>query len=535
MHLRLTLFLTTSLTLLLATTGCRKVNQADAPIKLPPTQLASDCVLRLHWMGKHRLAVAASAYNFMRVWNLPESGRLEAQSLDKLAAYFCGGAAAKKDAQTAVRSLLDDALQSEGFLEIWRGSNETMQVVYALPQDDPQARVWHFNLAGVVSALTGAQPTMKAASWSARDPHSSRQIALARAGRWTVIGINSGNSTLWNETLVRIQRDGVPYVPRTEGSWVEVDLDANWAAHALGWKTLLTAGQPHITLAINGDGAHVLTTAQIHFATPQNLPLNPWHIPTNEIHDPLVSFTAGRGLDSWLAASEAGKRLTARPLPDQFYLWGPEGIPAQMALALRRPNAAAFAGSLLSELEQRANPWLADHHAGNISTTPTETGGIWNGLPLLTPFLTLPPGSGDDLLVGGTMTNAYQGTNTHSLVYPQPTLAELLSDISGRTNLIYFDWEQTGPRVESCLYLLQVLRVTFHTPQLPPDSAGMRWLGTVSPRLGNSTTTLTQAGPQDLVFTRRSSLGLTAFELHLVVDWLEAKDFPRTLRSLESP
>ena len=55
----------------------------------------------------------------------------------------------------------------------------------------------------------------------------------------------------------------------------------------------------------------------------------------------------------------------------------------------------------------------------------------------------------------------------------------------------------------------------------------MAWLKAVAPKLGNCATAVTQTGPDQLSFVRRSTVGFTAVELHALADWLESPQFPR--------
>jgi hypothetical protein len=103
------------------------------------------------------------------------------------------------------------------------------------------------------------------------------------------------------------------------------------------------------------------------------------------------------------------------------------------------------------------------------------------------------------------------------------------------TNLVYYDWELTGSRIEPCLYLGQVSRVVSRHPQLPLDSLSVSWLKTIEPRLGPCTTTIACTGTNELSFYRKSTAGFTGAELQLLADWLESPQFPHGLYSLLTP
>jgi hypothetical protein len=108
----------------------------------------------------------------------------------------------------------------------------------------------------------------------------------------------------------------------------------------------------------------------------------------------------------------------------------------------------------------------------------------------------------------------------------------MLEDLSAQTNLVCYDWELTAPRIESCLFDGQILRMALRHPPLPMDSASVNWLRTVKDRLGNSTTRIALTRPNQLTFDRTSTIGLTGAELNLLADWLESTQFPRGLYSL---
>src|SRR5437773_2398219 len=70
--------------------GCKKSTPADEssrPTQAQPSPLSPlpSSVSRIHWLGKKGLAAETNAAGFMKIWNMPESTRLEKQTLDKLA------------------------------------------------------------------------------------------------------------------------------------------------------------------------------------------------------------------------------------------------------------------------------------------------------------------------------------------------------------------------------------------------------------------------------------------------------------------
>src|SRR6266851_4839701 len=72
--------------------GCKKSEPADQASKpsggdhqSPIPNHQSQLTAHIHWLGKKRIAAETNAAGFMKIWNLPESAKIEAQTLDKLA------------------------------------------------------------------------------------------------------------------------------------------------------------------------------------------------------------------------------------------------------------------------------------------------------------------------------------------------------------------------------------------------------------------------------------------------------------------
>src|SRR5712672_380435 len=94
------------------------------------------------------------------------------------------------------------------------------------------------------------------------------------------------------------------------------------------------------------------------------------------------------------------------------------------------------------------------------------------------------------------------------------------------TNLVAYDWELTGPRLDDLLYITQLIRAAVHMPQLPTTSYFIPWFEAIALKLGNSGMTVTITASNQLSFVRTSTLGFSALELHFLADWLESPQFP---------
>ena len=107
----------------------------------------------------------------------------------------------------------------------------------------------------------------------------------------------------------------------------------------------------------------------------------------------------------------------------------------------------------------------------------------------------------------------------------KPLPPELFSRLATK-NLVLYHWEITAQRMPQFLNLSQFgLMVSSHK-QLEAESVAFKWLQRIGATLGNTDTEITQSGPAELAFTRKTPGGFTAVELFTLANWLEATNFP---------
>jgi hypothetical protein len=318
-----------------------------------------------------------------------------------------------------------------------------------------------------------------------------------------------------------------PASPATTNHWLEADLDLRRVSRALSLGWHLPEAWPRITATWTGNGELVRTTGELTFATPLDLQLEPWNIPTNLVRQPLVSFSALRGLGPWLARQEWLQHLQIDPVPDQFCAWASGPTPFLTFAATPLTNAASLLQALGPRVEAELNPWIASNAMGNVQATTIPTGLAWGGIPMFTPSIEATTTLSGDFLVGCV------GTSPSGAGKPAPP--ELFSQLMARPNLVYYDWEFTQAKLTHWVFLGQTARLALGLPQMVSENAGFGFLLAASPKLGNAGTEVIQNGPTSLSFIRNSHLGFTAVELHFLADWLESPAFPRGLRSVLAP
>jgi hypothetical protein len=537
--------------LLASSLGCNK--SALPPAVAPSPVTSPDTITRLHWLGLHHMAYEAGAFTTMRLWDMPETAAVEKQTLDKLSSapwrWLLGENQVTNLHSLLLRPLLDDVVQDECYLELRHPPNQPEELVFAIRLDDPRVGLWETNLANVFQSLTGTWPIAAGHhSWTLRRDQNPNLIEMSREGQWTLLGVAPKENSLLREIIGRIRHDPAPFGVMPANGWLEAEIDLKRLAGDPPRNPDHAGNLPKVSLSVSGDGAHVLEHGQLTFPEPLRIQFEPWTVPGNLNGESLNGFTAVRGFKPWLASLKPWTDLHIGPPPNQLCLWSPQNSPMQTYFCAPDNGRAdgradlpvglgpsSLVARLTGLLIGEANPWLASHGMGTFRQLTGSDGVVWLGLPLISPYIKSVPAGPNQLIIGAMLSNPGTQTNPPSALYYHPDSAELLRDLEAETNLVYFDWELTGPRVESSLDIGQALRLGLGYRQLPLDSSSLGWLYAIRYRLGNSTTRIARTSPNQLIFDRKSSIGLTGPELNLLADWLESPNFPRGLYSLPPP
>ncbi len=543
--------------------GCGKTGPAGSAGGSAP--LKAETIARIHWLGKERLSAETNAAYFMSLWRMPEAARLEAQTLDKLAAALTAANAKSPGRQqppspglstlnpqpstnNAFRILLEDVVLKESYLELQgAGTNGPAEVAFAIRLTPERAALWQTNLATALESLTGTRPTPTDSGWDltldTRHPTpDTRHFAFTRAGDWTIVSLITSpaagaqpstlNSQLSTAFAARIQRDHVPFVPGKTNYWLESDLDLARLGLLLGvpapvLSTLnpqLSTNSPLLSLRITGDGQNVRTAAELDFPHPLGLQLEPWNVPTNLVRDPLIGFMAIRGMRPWLASTRLWSDLGLGTAPNQAYFWAQHGLQRFHYLAMPSAEASNQVSKLGDLILSQVNPMIstAAMKLGTFHLRTNEPGVAWRGYPLLSPGLSF-TNFGDNPFILASFSPTSQ-TNA-------PAPAALFQQLYGTPDLVWYDWERTGECADTLGQLAQMARHLFSKARLT-HTAGIEWLIAASPKLGPAVTGIRAPGPNRLLVSRTSTVGLTGVELQVFIDWLESPEFPRGLHTL---
>ena len=477
------------------------------------------------------MANNSNAAKLRELWNLPETRRFVEQTLHKLAhaprTFYGERVAPAQDERGAalLRPLLDDLLLNESFLQVRGPADQTAEwtLLVRLPAD--RLPVWRAGLTelmrlwGMGAAATNTVEGF--AAWEVKGTDARARMRCVEAGQWLVLGIGRNDLPEVGEAARRIKGAGRP-IRVASDYWLQTELNLPRLVAALDLSPAIQ--WPHAELSVIGKGENLRSSVRMVFPEPVTGPLDPWNIPTNVINDPLVSFTAARGVSPWFRNCALLQQLGLTPAPNDVFLWAQgrkplqRDVPFQTFIAFPLKDAA----SKLQRAEDRAAPLLGTNWQRpgltQVSWLTNRHQLFWRGLPMITPFLRPAEYQGTELVVGGLFPPS-------PLTNPPP--AELLSQFSDQSKLVYYDWEIGEARLFQWRVMAQLFAVLANKPQFTTNTAGLPWLMAMEPKLGNTVTEITADSPKEWSLVRKSQIGFTGVELVALTRWLESIHFPR--------
>jgi len=520
------LFLALLLLLPLGGVGCRKkpssASGSNGP-KTPmvtPLPLDKDVIASFHWLGKKRISLLQDAIGPASIWNLPESSQLEAHILDKtaLAPWRLTGntnIALNDPAPQLSRSLLDDLLQEEWYLEVRRATNQSAALGLAIRLSADRATAWTNAWPAIVESLR---------QQSSNAPALLDHLDISSVPNWILVGIGQQQNPAIAAMKARLEREGRPFVAAQTNFWVEAHIDLAQFELKLPLPNL--SGASTIDLTLNGDGKDVLTRALFTFADPINLNLEHWNLPVQMIPTEPMGLTAINGIRPLLARSKIFAGLPEDSVPNQIFFWDRRGLPLQMFFAFPTKTAQ----QTFETLAPRFAEFLQSHPPpgmGSASINTTNSTFIWENFVFGSPFLHAVTNDGVPYVLGGFALP----TVTRSNRMP----AEIAAHIVNATNLLFYDLENTGQRLSHWRYLDDTWRIlsdVSHSPRIAPTSPSLVWIANCSSNLLFCTSELRLESPKTLTFARKSTIGLTSLEIDLLANWIEMPSFPLGFNTL---
>ncbi len=476
-------------------------------------------ILRAHFVGTEQLFAAPESAAFKEIWNVKSTAALRQEALTRFALLpsFWLGDALPKGASTHTnlfRPLLEDMLVRECYIEC----TAQPDFLLAIKVPDARARVWQTNLwQALASWKLGAPIAAKldgATGFESKRTGTPAVFRCMRAGEWVVVSASSGTFAREAEMLAAIKSNGRPAKPT--GAWL--DGDANLARFD-GWLPILANFEnlPIAHFSVSNRADFVRTYATLDFAKPHGWKSEPWQIPSNQIHEPLISFLAVRGIAPIIESFKPVRDLGLKPTPNQVIAWGYNTLPFQFNYAAPLPGATNQLKKALPKIEEAVMGPEHKRYVGDIGWETNRHQIVWRGLPLAIPQFGGLRDSGHEFLTMGLFPT-FRSTN-------KPP-AELYQALSGRDELVAFDFELTQFRIPHWRQLYQLTEIASRLAFASTNAPFQRWLLDATPKLGESVTEIRVTSPTQMTLVRKSSMGLTAGELTTLGRWLEATNFP---------
>lgn len=481
-----------------------------------------------HFIGTSALSQNPDAVRFKEIWGLPETVKFRDDVLQKLsrASYkFFGAGAANANQVALLRPLFDDLLTAESLMEL-RGAQKARPTLFlAARLSTERSRLWETNLQNLVR--TAKPPPIKidgANGWQAQA--GTNFLKFIRAEKWTVLVIGPELTPLQSDFLKRLKKQ---MTVASDKNWLEANVD--WP-QLNGWlqleKSPLKLARTEIQVSAKGE--NLRTTARIIYPEKIDWKFEPWRIPKELILDPLISFSAVQKIGLFLQRPIFPAQFASNPLTNQIFFWAQSQMPFQSYLAMPVKDATNTLKIFGPQLMTACNNDLQRREGGKLEVVSNRVDLVWQGLPVISPFLkpAKEKRSGAEFLLGGMFPVA---PNTN------PPPAELFAQISGRTDLIYYDWEVTQGRLAQWSMLCQLLPIFSKEPIVSTNAAlrdklapakmpELKWIGAIGSKLGNTITEVTYKSPTELNFVRKSHIGLNSIELILLSHWLAHPKFP---------
>jgi hypothetical protein len=435
--------------------------------------------LRWHFAGADglRSQTAAPALRLLLGnTNAAELGARLATNLTASAVDWVAGGKADPAAGTLARPLVEDLLAHESSGEVWRHPDGSTEVVLAVRITAERAPVWTEQFpkwmrplnSGSTGSTVGAENGWLFASSRSGSP-------VASAFRRRVLAIQASMTRL-------LELETAP------GTWPGINVAAVASNGAVRWSG--TFAQPGAAEA----------------------PILEWSYPTHLIRDPLIAFTAARGIaPGLLRAAGLGAFIEGEDI-GQLYLWSQPETPFSTYGVVHAGNPAR----LMSRVHDQIRPLYSTNGApgtrqGLVMYDPVHQILALSSAPLATPTLAGPT-NGQPGFVGLSLIGLQRSTN----LPPAELLAQLKTP-----GLVYYDWEVTSENVAHWSAGLQVKDISTGLRPPPGEGPGRRWLQETTAQIDNTVTTVRQTGPGAFQFQRKAPAGLTAFELVVLTRWLD--------------
>jgi hypothetical protein len=468
-----------------------------------------EVIASFHYAGLQQVNADTNGTVSKEIWNLPASGQLRDDVMNKLAAALAARFQAKTSGGSAscvglIRPLLNDLSTAEWAAEVIERPQARYETVLALRLEENRSQVWQANLSQVVTG------------WEVRGGGLSYSLTNSwLAVRWSAEDADGASAAKTASVILGKLAKGQRPAGPAQGYWLKIDANLPRCGEGLGASE--AKSWPRVELTVTGRKEYLRSQARLTFEEAPVTKLEKWQVPTGAIRDPLIHFSAYRGLSSWLSRQPLIQELGLGSVPNQLFVWGLSQTAFQIQAAVPVNNASSAFDQVAEKWVPKWNEVLAEYAVGNTRRLPDRAELIWRGLPILVPYLEPARDHGQDYL--------------HAGIFPvnPPTNAPpaaLFRQLEDEPNLLFYGWEITQSRLDQVRPLLQIGGIILTVSPMSTNSAASKWLDAIEPRLGNTVTEVTMNSPKEWNVLRTSHSGFNGLELLTLANWIEGTNFP---------
>jgi hypothetical protein len=500
--------------------ACLAVSLAAA---LPVQAVASGddrVAIEYHCAGVARLAANTNLVALNKILALPSAAKfreLVLQRMSRLAADSLN-LGTNWSTVSLFERMWADVFHNESMGTI-AGPADGGSFVLALRVDEKSADLWRDNLAKAFGKAAEKFVAEDCEGWQ-WNRGASNSFWLAPSRGWLIVGAGDGLSALRTEYLRGLKQNGRPR-PELKENWLEARMNLAQATSILpDWAHYLKPARVSITILEKTN--HFRTEASLVYPEPVPWKAREWQIPTEHMKSPLDSFTVAQDLGAFLKVDPNIGKIAGGLLTNQYFAWAMGEMPLQTYVAWPVADGSNAMDELSTTAPAELNPALKKLNGSELAWQPKFRRLYCPALGIGSPDLSAVQDNGRSFLLS-TMFPLQPGDN--------PAPEELLKRVEGHTNLIYFDWETTGPRLQEWRLLGDIL---FKSPAIPTTETAMargieeKWFNGLRPLGGNTVTQATFVAPNEVSIVRNSPVGLTGFEIYLLTDWMAGAGFHST-------
>lgn len=470
--------------------------------------LRADAAVQYHCAGMARLRSDPHLLTLQKVLALPKTTNLEELAQIRFCALLTNSLPIGNNPSNAalIGPLLSDVVEDESLGKFGGASANGTGFILAVRLSPQRTKLWQDNFSKVLGG-DGEKFSSLEYSGLRWKTGGSNPIWIIPARDWLLAGCGDDFSAAQMEYLNQIKAKGRP-VPALDGNWLEGEINSSRVG---GWFRCLRPA--NIKIAVKPDEDNLQIEARILEAGAIPWNSGPWQIPKDLMQGQIISFSAGQDVAAFLRLSPGLSHLDSNPLTNQFCFWSLDQMPMLNYLAWPADNASNALRSLAADAPTVLNPELKRFNGTELSWYPGSGKLVWQNMRLFTPaFQAVQAKDGQFLLMSG-----FPRSNKS-----KPVSDALLGQVEGHTNLVYYDWELTGRRLQVWQILSKMIS---NRSSLQSNDANYKagvesgWLEPASRLVGNTVTEVTHVAANELSIMRKAPVGFTALELVLLADW----------------